>query len=81
MTEELERASPRDEPQSELERTYVIRVFCGDCKHTWIVAYLPMDAMKVAKLTKGLMCPKCANSSKRIYMGSGREPDTRGEAK
>lgn len=43
-------------------------VTCEPCAHTWIAAYLPMEMGKIAKLMKGLRCPKCGEGGKRIFM-------------
>lgn len=45
-----------------------IRVRCDDCSHLWIAAYLPMRMALIAKLMKGIACPKCGASSKRIFL-------------
>jgi hypothetical protein len=34
-------------------------VTCPPCKWTWIVAYLPMEMTKLARLMKRANCPKC----------------------
>lgn len=31
---------------------------CPGCGHIWIVAYLPMDLLKVAERAEDAMCPK-----------------------
>ena len=36
-----------------------IIVRCESCGHSWIAAYLPMVMAKIARLMKGLACPKC----------------------
>lgn len=54
-----------------MERTPLV-VHCGDCKHAWTACWLPMDAMKVARLANGLCCPSCGSTSKRIFMGDGK---------
>lgn len=45
-----------------------IHVRCEDCGHSWIAAYLPMAMAKVAKLMKGIACPKCGAAAKRIFL-------------
>jgi hypothetical protein len=39
---------------------------CMDCQHTLVACFLPMPIGKWCKLIKGLDCPNCAASSKRI---------------
>lgn len=41
----------------------VITAQCADesCMHRWIVAYLPMQLDKAARLMKRAACPKCAH--------------------
>lgn len=51
-------------------------VHCADCSHSWIAAHLPMEAGKLARVTRRLLCPKCAAPSKRIYLGKA-PPDAR----
>lgn len=34
-------------------------VTCPVCAHTWIVAYLPMEMAKAAKVMNAAHCPKC----------------------
>jgi len=34
-------------------------VTCPPCKYTWIVAYLPMEMAKAARVMKAAHCPKC----------------------
>lgn len=41
---------------------------CDVCKHCWPAAYLPMEMGLVAKLMKGLRCPKCGVGSKKILI-------------
>lgn len=36
-----------------------LRGKCRDCGHVFIVAHLPMELEKVAKLAKAALCPKC----------------------
>lgn len=36
-----------------------IWVTCPPCTWTWIIAYLPMDVSKLAKVNKAARCPKC----------------------
>lgn len=49
-------SAPRKEPS-------VVTALCSDqaCRHEWIVAYLPMQLDKVARLMTVAVCPKCAN--------------------
>ena len=44
---------------------HVVTARCGDdeCGHVWIVAYLPMQLDKAARLMHLAACPKCANES------------------
>lgn len=42
-------------------------VKCRACNHTWIAAYLPMEATKFAKVAKA-RCPMCAASPKNIFV-------------
>jgi hypothetical protein len=37
------------------------------CGHTWIIAYLPMEMAKVAKVMSAALCPKCG-VKKEIFM-------------
>lgn len=41
---------------------------CADCNHCWPVAYLPMEMSKAGKLMRGLKCPMCAATGKRIVI-------------
>ena len=34
---------------------------CRACDHVWIVAYLPMQIEKAARLMQLAACPKCAD--------------------
>jgi hypothetical protein len=36
------------------------------CRHSWVVAYLPMDMGKFAKLLKGAACPMCGDDKPNI---------------
>lgn len=49
--------------QPEIAGPNVVTARCGDnaCGHTWIVAYLPMQLDKAARLMQLAACPKCAN--------------------
>lgn len=62
-------ASPTAAPEDRQPLT----VHCGDCKHTWTAAYLPMEMGKVARLLKSLRCPSCAGDAKRIFCGPAPE--------
>lgn len=42
-------------------------VRCAACEHVWTAAWLPIEAMKFATLTKNLHCPNCGNGPKKIY--------------
>jgi len=44
---------------------------CSDdiCGHIWIVAYLPMELEKAARLMKLAACPKCANERPMVAHG------------
>lgn len=44
------------------------RVRCGSCEHVWTAAYLPMVAVKAARLLMGLRCPMCAEGAGKIFM-------------
>lgn len=48
-------------------------VHCGECKHSWVAAHLPMEMSKVGRLLSNLMCPKCAAESAEIYCGKAKE--------
>lgn len=50
-------------------------VTCSSCKWTWIVAYLPMEVGKLARLMKHASCPKCG-ASKDIKMATKAEIET-----
>lgn len=39
-------------------------VTCEPCKHTWIIAYLPMEMARAATLMKSARCPKCGEKNK-----------------
>jgi hypothetical protein len=41
---------------------------CGPCGHIWPIAYLPMDADKVARIMKGARCPMCASTSREHFV-------------
>lgn len=45
-------------------------VTCRPCNHTWIAAYLPMDAGLMAKIMKAVHCPKCGAPAKHILWAS-----------
>jgi hypothetical protein len=49
-------------------------VHCGECKHDWIAVYLPMEIRKVAQMIERARCPKCATSSKKIFIGRSSAP-------
>ncbi len=48
-------------------------VNCGDCGHTWALFYFPMEMGKTAKVSKKAICPMCAASGKRIFVGPAPE--------
>jgi hypothetical protein len=43
---------------------------CGDCKHVWPVAYLPMPIDKACQIMASARCPKCACA--RIFVSCCR---------
>ena len=45
-------------------------VRCGECGHVWPAVYLPMELAKACKVLKRVFCPKCANTSSRIFWAS-----------
>jgi ribosomal protein S27AE len=45
---------------------------CPPCSQTWIIAYLPMEMEKLARLMKGAACPKCGEK-KGIKMASAAD--------
>lgn len=42
---------------------------CRPCKHTWIIAHLPMEMATVARLMKSAACPKCGGK-KEMFVAS-----------
>lgn len=52
---------------------------CGACDHIFIVAHLPMDLGKAAKLMRRAACPKCA-STEIFAASSDRAIDANAEA-
>lgn len=42
---------------------------CKPCRHAWIVAYLPMEMAKAARLMANAACPKCG-SKKELFVAS-----------
>jgi ssDNA-binding Zn-finger/Zn-ribbon topoisomerase 1 len=46
-------------------------VTCPTCPHTWAAAHLPMEMGKVARLMKGLHCPKCGGA--KMFMATAAE--------
>lgn len=52
-----------------------MQVHCSDCRHEWIAAHLPMEMMKLANLLKGIACPKCGTSGKKIFIGPAPRQD------
>lgn len=43
-----------------------LKAVCGDCRHSWVIAYLPMEVSKLARIARGGACPKCA--SPRVFL-------------
>lgn len=41
---------------------------CGDCRHVWTGAYLPMEVSRFAALIAAARCPMCGANSRRIFM-------------
>lgn len=46
-----------------------VMVHCGECGHSWIAAYLPLEVSKFALILSRAICPKCAAT--KIFMGLG----------
>jgi len=44
-----------------------------DCKHEWIIVYLPMEALKCAEVMMAARCPCCGGCS--IYMRASPPED------
>ena len=44
-------------------------VHCGECKHEWIGAHLPMTVDKFSAVAKRAICPKCAATGRKIICG------------
>lgn len=42
-----------------VEFEQVLRGDCGKCGHEWVIAHLPMEITKVARLALRAACPKC----------------------
>lgn len=53
--------------------TEEIDVNCKLCGHGWIPGYLPMEARKLLRLLKNMICPKCGANSEEIKMGKKKE--------
>lgn len=53
-----------------------VYVHCGDCRHTWIVAYTPMEAGKFARVLKSASkhCPMCASTKVSLGRGCSTTP-------
>lgn len=45
-----------------------MRAVCSidTCRHSWVVAYLPMDMAKLAKLLSGVACPMCGDDNPNV---------------
>ena len=56
--------------QERLDAGADLLVHCAACGHTWSAARLPMEAGKVAKLTRRLACPRCAAGGKALLMAT-----------
>lgn len=50
-------------------------VWCGECKHEWAFAYLPLDSRKFLRALRSLCCPMCAAPPKKIFMGRATETE------
>jgi hypothetical protein len=48
-------------------------VHCGECRHEWVAAWLPMKARAFARVAKGAGCPMCGASPARVFCGSAPE--------
>ena len=48
---------------------------CGDCGHVWIIAYLPMEIERFARIAMHAYCPKCGVEPKRVYCGRRQKED------
>lgn len=53
---------------------------CGNCKHCWACAYMPMDLVRVGQMLQNLHCPMCGQDSSKVFVakqdkGVLREPD------
>lgn len=59
-----------------LEKELVF-VHCRPCAHEWVIAFLPMDAGRFAKLAKAA-CPMCG-SARQVFFGQIPKPTTEGD--
>lgn len=48
-------------------------VRCGNCNHRWVALHLPMEFKKSSEIIKRLICPKCATTSKSIFVCAAPE--------
>lgn len=51
------------------EELWVTHASCG---HTWVIAYLPMEMARVARLMRGAHCPKCGET-KELFMATNAD--------
>lgn len=47
-------------------------VQCGECKHIWAAAYLPMLLEDMAKILRAASCPLCGNTSNLVIPSKAR---------
>ncbi len=47
-------------------------VECGNCRHRWAAAYLPMEVSMFAKAAKA-SCPMCCNGPEGIFIPKQRD--------
>lgn len=50
-----------------------------ECRHEWIVAYLPMEMALFARVLKSARCPLCGSVSKKHRMGKAPKPTGDGD--
>jgi hypothetical protein len=47
---------------------------CGRCRHSWIVAYLPMPLDRFAQVLRRATCPACGESRRLAVNEPGASP-------
>lgn len=53
-----------------------LHVKCEDCKHVWVLLYLPMELDRAARVMSGAHCPQCGD--KMIVLATEHDIDVAG---